>query len=427
MKGAIVKLIIGAVLVVGLSAALLFALDGLRVRTVRIATDAQGSLTYRSAEYLGELLARERTRIRLEVLATQGAYENMRMLQDGEADLAIVQNDVPAVAEARSVAYLIQQLFHVIVRDDAAISSVADLAGMRVGTPPPGSGSYNSFFSLLEHYDLSPDDFAAFETLPDADLMEAFRSGELDAIFLTNAAGSERPERVLRGGGAHLLAIDQAEAMRLDRPNISAATLPRGAYNGNPPIPAEDLPTVGIETVLVAHRDLDAATVREITRVLFEHRLEFAEIEPQLATMRSAREGTAVSLPVHPGADRFFNRDEPNFVEANPDFFALILTLITLAFSGVLAVRSLLARRQKQRADQYNQEIVALMRQIPATDDVEELYRIEQRLFAILKNVVDDLDNDRLESESIGAFKLAWDPAMESVRHRQALLLSRAI
>lgn len=121
----------------------------------------------------------------------------------------------------------------------------------------------------------------------------------------------------------------------------------------------------------------------------------------------------------------YYERDKPGFLEANPDYIALIITLITMAASGFMTVRSMLSKRQKKRADAYNEEIVALMEIVQDSNDLQQLARAERRLFDMFKNFVEDMDNDRLDNEAAESFMLAWNQAIQAVRHREVLVSSR--
>lgn len=396
--------------------------DQTRVTTVRIGTSSQGSLSYATAAGLAKILSRENPRIKLEIVETEGSAESMQLLHEGKVDMGFASNETPPAPEARTVAFVYNSLFHLIVPTDSSIQSVADLKGKRVGTPSKGGGSYNSFMTLIDYYDVKPEEFAAFENLSSSKLPDAFLQGKLDAMFGSDAIGLERQAKVLETGRARLVPLDQAEAMHLTLPYIRAAVIPKGAYKAYPPIPDQDLQTVGIETSLLAHRNLNPQIVHEITRMLFDYRLELAEQAPQLSALESPVGDPTLGIALHEGAMSFYTRDRPNFLQENADYLALLITFATIGASGALALRSALAKRQKNRADQYNQEIVTLMDQVQSMNTWEQLDAAEQRLFAMFKQVMDDLDHDRIAAEAVESFMLTWDQAIQTVRHRRLIL-----
>lgn len=396
--------------------------DQQRVQVLRIGTSGAGNISHTVSMALSKVAAREYPRLRLEIVETKGAVENMRLLHEGKVDLAFAQSDIPAAPEARLVAHVHPQLFHLIVPTDSTIRSVADLKGKRVGTPGKGGGSYNAFVVLMKHYDLAPEDFASFRNLPSSQLVKDLLGGELDAVFGSDAYGEERPRQLLGSGRARLIPIDQAAAMRLTLPYISAVTIPKGAYKANPPIPGNDLDTVAIQSSLLAHRDVEASLVQEVARLLFDYRLELIEAAPQLTALTSPLDTVREGMAVHEGARAFFERDKPSFLEENPDYIALLLTLLTMGGSGLLAMRSRLNQVKKKRGDQYNQEIVNLMELVQNSNDLEQLGTAESKLLTMFRLVVDAKDKGELESDSLEQFVLTWNQALQTVRHRQLVV-----
>jgi TRAP transporter TAXI family solute receptor len=419
LKSNFARLLLAVVLVVIVAVAAYVYYDQTRVYTIRIGTSGEGSLSYSFGRAFAKIASRENPRIQIQIVETEGSAENMQLLHEGKLDFAIASNDTPAVPEARVVAFVYPSIFHLIVPTDSPIQNVVDLKGKRVGTPSVGGGSYNSFLTLLKYYDIQPEEFASFQNLSSSKLPEAFLQGELDAQFGSDAIGLERQAKSLSSGRARLVVLDQAAAMRLTLPYIEAVIIPKGAYKANPPVPAEDLQTIGIQTSLLAHRNLEIHLVQEITQMLFDYRLELAEAAPQLADLKSPLESVTLGMAVHEGALAYYNRDQPNFLQENPDYIALLITLVTMGFSAVLTVRSRLSQKQKSRADQYTQEIVTLMGQVQAMNTQKQLDEAEHKLFVMFKQVVDDLGQDQMAESSAESFMLTWNQAIQAVRHRE--------
>lgn len=414
----IVPAALGVVIVAAVGVAVL---NRVRTTDVRIAVSEAGSIGYRAAEKLDQILQREQSGVRLQLVPTTGATTNMDLLDRGEVSLAVVQADLPPAADARLLAHLVPQLYHLIVPVNSLVGTPADLVGLRVGTLPEGSGAFRALQVILDHYAIEQQHLAVLRSEPFDVLIAAFEAGELDAVFLSDIVGAERPTRLLAPGAARLVPIDQVAAMRLKRPALTEAIISRGTYDASPALPPEDLPTVAVQTQLVADADLPAPVVYAIASALFDHRHEFATVNPQATGLSAPEAGAPTGIALHAGAERYLARDEPSMIEANPDFFALILTLITLGGSSAFAIRTMLTRSQKNRADQHNREIMALLERSRNLRDLAALAAAEAQLYEILNQVIDDIDHDRIDPESVESFKLAWNPAIESIRHRQML------
>jgi len=101
----------------------------------------------------------------VEVSSTGASVENVGSLGNGDADFALIQNDVAFFAangtgleafegapieNLRGVATLYPETIHVIVNPDSDISSIADMEGMAINTGDLGSGTQVNALQILE-------------------------------------------------------------------------------------------------------------------------------------------------------------------------------------------------------------------------------------------------------------------------------------
>ncbi|MFQ3679185.1 MAG: TAXI family TRAP transporter solute-binding subunit [Pseudanabaenaceae cyanobacterium] len=389
--------------------------------TLAIAAGQVGGDYHKFAAALAQVLPNHVPLREVRVLVTGGASENMALLQAGQAQLALVQNDTPTKPQTRSVASLYPEIFHVIVHPDRGIRSIPDLRGKRMAVPPRGSGSYPAFWRLAAHYGLTEADVPIVEmTSDEADA--AFAAGEVDGIFRIAGLGNERTRRLLRRVPGQLLAIDQAAAMKLFEPYLDTTVVPKGAYRANPPIPPQDLPVASVQALLVVRADIPAEVVREITATLFEHRSELVALNPRMATIDFPGVGLALGLPLHPGAKAYYDREKPSFLQENAEPISLLIAVATLVVSSLWQLRSQLSENQKNRADAYNLQLVKIVEETEAATDPQELARLRQELLQILRSVIEDLDRDRLSPQSYQLFVFPWETAMMTLRHREMVL-----
>lgn len=390
-----------------------------------IATGGQNGEYYAFAQALSSVVARRHPEIQIRVLETAGASENLELLETRRADLAIVQSDTPAKPSERAVAYLFPELFHLIARLDSGIKTVADLKGKRVALMPKGSGSYGLFWSLGQHYNLQPSDLKVLPLPPDQ-AYAALRAGQVDALFRVIALGNPATSKLLQDSRSQLIAIDQVGALRLSRPYLEGAIIPKGTYDGSLPLPAQDLPVVGVRAVLVANEAVNAEVIKEITQTLFDYRNEIVAQYPRAASIRLPEAGENLGLPMHPGARSYYSQDTPNFFVQYADAIALLLSIVVVCVSGLWQFRHWLAENQKNRADLYNLEILSLIDQIQAVESLEQLESARTQLFEIFRKVVVDLDTDQITPESFQSFTFTWEVGLDMLRHRETILINLA-
>ena len=373
---------------------------------------------YALATAIGQVAERHYPRLVVEVVETSGAGENMRLLEEGRVELATVQADTRMGPRARMIAVLYPDVFQLIVREDSGIRAVADLVGKRIALPPQAGGQYEIFWFLAEHYELDPADFRAVP-MSAASAGWALADGAVDATFRVRAAGNPAILELIEEVPTRLVPIAQAAAMQLKRPALQPGTIPTGSYRGYPPLPESDLSTVAVQRLLIARADLDDAVVDKVTRVLFERRRELMNLTSLAGFIAPPSMGGGTFIPVHTGAQRFYDRDRPSFFQENAEPLALVLTLAVLMVSGLFQLGS---RRKKRRIDLYNKEVLQLGARLDRSDDLEDVRRCRARLFELAAGVVDDAEVGLISPDGFNFFWFTWNMVNGMLEQRETAL-----
>ncbi len=142
----------------------------------------RSSQAFQLAEALRQVVARHYPDIKIEVFETRGSLHNAKLLDEGAVQLATVQADQAAGADARMVANLYPDTFQIVVRGDSGINQISDLIGKRIALPPKRSGEYEAFWFLANYYSLTENNLKAFmgtERTTDWLLI----NGDVEALF----------------------------------------------------------------------------------------------------------------------------------------------------------------------------------------------------------------------------------------------------
>ncbi|RPH86464.1 MAG: TAXI family TRAP transporter solute-binding subunit, partial [Deltaproteobacteria bacterium] len=80
------------------------------------------------------------------------------------------------------------------------------------------------------------------------------------------------------------------------------ASIPANAYKGQ----TEEVKTIAVMAVLIAHSKLSEDTVYKITKALFDNQTELgnAHAKGKMLSLQTATKG--VSIPFHPGAAKYY-------------------------------------------------------------------------------------------------------------------------
>ncbi|NOQ65488.1 MAG: TAXI family TRAP transporter solute-binding subunit [Methyloprofundus sp.] len=393
-----------------------FLVEQKTVNHLTIAAGHRDSESYALAQAIAQVTPKYHPDIKIQVLETDGSKQNVALLEKNLVQLATVLADTDMPPAATLMANLYPDAFQLIVQADSAIHSVADLKGHRIALPTKDSSQYNTFWSLADHYGLTQADLE-YRSMSNGAASFALLDKAIDALFWVSAPGSSAILDLIEAGNLRLIPINQAEALQLDQPALQIGVIPVGSYRGNPAVPAEDLATAMVPRLLVTHEKLDPELVSRITSVLFERRRELVNVIP-LAGFITAPDKNNVFLPIHEGAQNFYDRDEPSFVEEYVDIIALILSVIAVIFSSVL---HLLSDKKKQLVDAYNRELLDLCDTARKSFNYQQLFDIKDKLLDMLSELVLAEAEGEITTEAFESFAFTWKAVNESVRDRLLL------
>jgi TRAP transporter TAXI family solute receptor len=394
---------------------------------LRLGADQVNSEPYEMASAIAHVVGRNHPGIHIQVVSTGGSSENMSLLARGRLDLALVQADVISRDNVSLLAVLYPDLFQLVVRTDSGIETLKDLEGSRVALPPVTSGQYRAFWFLANHYGLAPERINAIPMRTRA-ADDAIVNGEVDAVFRVRGPRNTSIRILFSRTALKFIPIDQGEAMHLRRPAFTAASLPKGTYQGDPPIPPTRLRTVAVDRMLVARDDVPEDVIRTITGVLFENRRDLALRTKLAALIRQPEIKQGTLLPVHQGALSYFDREKPSFLEEKAEFLALVLSFLVVLYTLGLAFTRRLAERQKSRIEDYAGELLELEKVSKTALTIPELDIHKLRLTEILAEVVEDMRGHHINAEGLQFFSFVWESVNYTINdHEEQLRLGPGV
>ena len=249
--------------------------------------------------------------------STPASVDNMKLIRDGKADLAFVLSDTAydavqgkgafaapeTKADAKVLAVLYTNFTHVIVRDESAFKTIADLKGKRVNTGAAGSGTETIANRTLEAYGLDPAKDIQRERTGVADATAQLKDNRIDAFFwsggLPTAAVSDLTTTV------KIRVLDQTDGIKKMSekygPFYFNAKIPKGTYGL-----AADTTVSGVANLLIVPSRFDAALAKAVLKTMFDSSTELGQIhaEGKNLKLETAVEGSPVDF--HEGAIDFY-------------------------------------------------------------------------------------------------------------------------
>lgn len=399
------------------------------IRTLKVAAGERGSDAHTLMREVSEVLERHSETLRLEVLESRNSSEAISAINSRAVDLATIESNTPAYATINLVADLFPDYFLLISREPSesppfpqAISTIEDIRGRRIAIPEAATVGNLSFWSAIDHYKLPPESFRTF-AWPRERTFEGIITGQVDAIFLLSSVRdpfllSLVEEAGIRNIGLRFIPLAQAEAMALKRPYLEPVKIVRGAFDGQVPLPREDVITPSLQRLLVAHADTGEELVRELVETIFENRLDLLIRMSLTSAIRDPRSERTAALPIHEGARRYYDRDQPSFIQENAEPIALMITIAAMIFSALLALRRTLANRAKNMGDDYNHRLLRIAHGARGTNEVDELEKLKQDLIELLDTVVEALDKDKVSEDAFQSFAFLWGSTKDTINDR---------
>jgi TRAP transporter TAXI family solute receptor len=256
--------------------------------------------------------------VRCSVESTPGSVDNIRALQTGDLDFALVQSDVHADAwagegpdfpepftELRSVFALHAEPFALLARADTGIETLDDLKGKRVNVGNPGSGQRATFGRVLAAKNWALDVFALATELPSSQQSEALAEGRLDALAFVAGQPNASIQEATMAIPARLVPVEGPDIDRLvaSAPYYSPAIIQGNLYADNP----KDVPTFAVRATFVTSSRQPDDVVRTLVAAVVENFDEFRQLHPALEALEPADLlGEGLFAPLHPGAEAYY-------------------------------------------------------------------------------------------------------------------------
>jgi len=245
---------------------------------------------------------------------TGASVENIRLLGNKQVELALIQNDIADYAyngtemfkektnNFKAVAMLYPELVQWTVTPD--IKSFADLKGKRIVVGPAASGSEANTRQIVEANGMTYKDFSKALFLSNAEAAAAMKDRQVDGFFVTSGAPLSAITDVTTAMDINILPIDGDVAKKvMDRYKFFVTTkIPGGTYKGLP----NDIPTIAVQSCLVARDDLDPDLVYWLTKTLIEKQPELAQAHAKGKDLSKESAVKGVTIPWHPGAEKYY-------------------------------------------------------------------------------------------------------------------------
>ena len=232
--------------------------------------------------------------------ATGASGENMRLVQAGDVDFAMVQNDVADSAfnglapfrskldNVRVIGRLYPEYLHVVASKDSGVKALEDFKGKKVSVGARGSGNEVNCRQIFGFYGL---DYKNIEPifLPYGETADQFKDRQVDGFVFT--IGTPNP------------AIqDITTAQEVVFVPLAGQKVDEIVYLGQ----KDAVPTLSVQCILVANKNMPDDVAYTLTKTLYDNLPDVAKAHNKGAEISLEHAADGVTIPFHPGAIKYF-------------------------------------------------------------------------------------------------------------------------
>lgn len=350
-------------------------------------------------------------------------------LQAGDADLALVSNNMPYRDGIATVMPLYPAVLHVGSLGDPAAQPPGEMVsrdsdspaesssresdsrdelsspkpatarerimGKRIYAGSKGSASRMMFENFARRKKLTPDDYTYVE-FP-ATIGEADENPDIFVVFAPlspdrlSSLRADFPEMELISSGSpsDIGTGAEIDATVLLNPRLQPFVIPVGTYGKATPTA---ILTVAVDMLLVSRSDLSPSAVYDLVRELNRLRPALASQRPGVFQHQQDDFNSDNSTFVlHPGLVAYLDRNEPSIYERYSGVAEVAVTLIVALFSATFAGVRIFQVRRKNRIDVFYKQVIAIRSKISesSTDDeraeaTQKVRDLQNTAFAML-------------------------------------------
>lgn len=284
------------------------------VEFLSIVTGGTGGVYFPYGGGMSTVINRHIPYLRATAEVTGASVENVRMITEGTAELALIMNDVAFQAYSgegrfegdpqpiRTVFQMYPHHYHVVVLKSSDVQNVEDIRGKRVSIGAPGSGTEFKTELVLTSLGIDYEEFTPFR-LPFAETGDDLRDGRIDVGIWDVAAPTSSVMEITATRDIRLISFTDAQIEKIvtANPFYSRFEMSPGTY------PGQDEPVVNpsVWNSVVCNKDYPEEYVYDITKAIFENIDHLIAIHhfANFSTPENTVEHSVA--PLHPGAIRY--------------------------------------------------------------------------------------------------------------------------
>jgi len=290
------------------------------IKPFTLATAGTGGTFYVLGGAMSDMM-RKYANVKMTPIVTNGSIENNRLLGSKRVAMAINYPDLIYYAYHGTEMYKGTKFDNlryvggghlgatqVIVPLNSPIKKLKDLKGKTVAVGAQGSGNIAASMDLLGVAGLTFKDIKP-AYLSFTEMVGALQDNTVDAVILLAGVPASAVTDIFANKDMRLVPYTAAEVnayIAKQGPEKKALLFPYQVPANTYRNQKEAVPCMGVRACIVTHKDVPDETVYTFLKTIEAHVAEMAKVHPSGAeySMQFLKEGA--SIPLHPGAEKFY-------------------------------------------------------------------------------------------------------------------------
>jgi TRAP-type uncharacterized transport system substrate-binding protein len=398
--------------------------------TLIFAAGDANSLEARFATKLAAVLKNNNSKLRLKIVPNTDSAKALAQFDHRQADLAVLRTDAKVPPRARALAILEHDVLLLISPGNKKIKSLAELKKKKIAILADGDNSAAFVRNILEISDSSDAASRVQMAPPNSTFDKLLASGGYGAVIAIAHASTivkdKRYEQYAKRGGFTLNAVDEAKALARRNPGISEETLAKGMLSSAPPIPDDDLDTIGLQWLLVAQSKMSTATAGDLARTIYENKAELALEDGFASRIEPADTDKDAFIVAHQGAAEYINDDTKSFMDRYSDLLYLGAAALSIIGSIFAGIYTKVTRIAPEKAGELATAILDIGERMAHANSLDALDALQDELEAILRGAVIGLRDGTISSDGLDTFKLGYEFVRDEIGMRRESLKRHA-
>jgi TRAP transporter TAXI family solute receptor len=251
------------------------------------------------------------------VQETNASVDNMLLIQDGSADLALAVGDVVSDAvegvndfegnplDICAIGNTYNNFMQAVTTTDKGIGSVEEMKGKVISVGAPGSATEVLAVRILEAAGIDPDADIDRRQLGAAETVAALRDGTIDAGFWSGGLPTGALVELASTGKMQLVPIGEYAAGLAEQYGdfYVEKDIPAGTYEGQD----QPVPAIASPNILVASTKMDEQLQQDITAAIFDHKDQLVQVHPAAKELDASTAGDVPFIDTCPGSQKYYD------------------------------------------------------------------------------------------------------------------------